>query len=91
MDFNGNLLTRCGKTYPRAFLSWIAGIILFPGYLPAFTSSISESVSFGHHASMTMGGQIPIEKHYRSFLHEASHIKIDYKDEQYYEKVIDQV
>ncbi len=26
MDFNGNLLTRCGKTYRRTFLSWIAGI-----------------------------------------------------------------
>ena len=26
MDFNGNLLTRCGKTYRRAFLSWIAGM-----------------------------------------------------------------
>ena len=28
MDFNGNLLTRCGKTYRRAFLSWIAGMAL---------------------------------------------------------------
>ncbi len=28
MDFNGNLLTRCGKTYLRAFLSWIAGMAL---------------------------------------------------------------
>ncbi len=26
MDFNGNLLTRCCKTYLRAFLSWIAGM-----------------------------------------------------------------
>ncbi len=24
MDFNWNLLTRCGKTYLRSFLSWIA-------------------------------------------------------------------
>ncbi len=28
MDFNGNLLTRCGKTYLRAFLSWITGMAL---------------------------------------------------------------
>ncbi len=28
MDFNGNLLIRCGKTYRRAFLSWIAGMAL---------------------------------------------------------------
>ncbi len=28
MDFNGNLLTCCGKTYLRAFLSWIAGMAL---------------------------------------------------------------
>ena len=25
MDFNGNLLTLCGKTNLRVFLSWIAG------------------------------------------------------------------
>ena len=28
IDFNGNLLTHCGKTYRRAFLSWIAGMAL---------------------------------------------------------------
>ncbi len=28
MDFNGNLLTLCGKTYLRAFLSWIAGMAI---------------------------------------------------------------
>ena len=28
MDFNGNLVTRCGKIYLRAFLSWIAGMAL---------------------------------------------------------------
>ncbi len=28
MDFNGNLLTRCGKTYLRAFIPWIAGIVI---------------------------------------------------------------
>ena len=27
MDFNGNLLTRCRKTYLRAFLSWIVGML----------------------------------------------------------------
>ena len=36
MDFNGNLLTRCGKTYLRAFLSWITGMALsMPKMLPA--------------------------------------------------------
>ena len=28
MDFSGNLLTRCGKTFLRAFLSWITGMAL---------------------------------------------------------------
>ncbi len=28
MDVNGNLLTDCGKTYLRAFLSWITGVAL---------------------------------------------------------------
>ena len=28
MDFSGNLLTRCGKTYLRSFLSWITGMAL---------------------------------------------------------------
>ncbi len=28
MDFNGNLLTRCDKTFRRAFLSWIDGMAL---------------------------------------------------------------
>ncbi len=28
MDFNRNLLTGCGKTYLRAFLSWIVGMAL---------------------------------------------------------------
>ena len=28
MDFNGDLLTRCGKTYLRAFLLWITGMAL---------------------------------------------------------------
>ena len=28
MDFNGNLLTRCGKTFLRAFFSWITGMAL---------------------------------------------------------------
>ncbi len=28
MNFNGNLLTRCGKTYLRAIISWIAGMAL---------------------------------------------------------------
>ena len=28
MDFNRNLLTCCGKTHLRAFLSWIAGMAL---------------------------------------------------------------
>ncbi len=28
MDFDGNLLTRCDKTYLRAFLSWIPGMAL---------------------------------------------------------------
>ena len=31
MDFNGDLLNRCGKTYQRAFLSWITGIVRY-GY-----------------------------------------------------------
>ncbi len=26
MDFNGDLLTRCGKTYLRAFLLWITAL-----------------------------------------------------------------
>ncbi len=29
MDFNGDLLNRCGKTYQRAFLSWITGIVRY--------------------------------------------------------------
>ena len=28
MDFNGNLLTLCGKTYLRAFCLWITGMAL---------------------------------------------------------------
>ncbi len=28
MDFNGDLLTRCGKTYLRAFVLWITGMAL---------------------------------------------------------------
>ena len=42
MEFNGNLLNRCGKTYLRAFPSWIAGMALNTASLMPKMSSAKQ-------------------------------------------------
>ncbi len=51
MDFNGNLLTRCGKTYGRAFLSWYE-------VTPCHTASLMPTTSHSGRAKLwrTLGG-----------------------------------